>query len=134
MGTSLRFDRGTLVLEGFSELPGSINSYFHYDARVDAYRASAHHYFDVITTLRKRLTSNNAPRYRRLKLEPALTLEPFPHQQEALDRWKAAKGRGLVVLPTGAGKSLLGILALTWAGRSGLIIVPTLDLMHQWYA
>src|SRR5687768_13140201 len=77
MSTSLRYDRGTLVLEGFSELPGAINSFFHYDARVDAFRASAHYYPAVIGTLRKVLTSNNAPRYRRLKLEPALTLEPY---------------------------------------------------------
>jgi superfamily II DNA or RNA helicase len=40
----------------------------------------------------------------------------------------------LVVLPTGAGKTLVGLLALRWAGRDGLVLVPTLDLMHQWYA
>jgi superfamily II DNA or RNA helicase len=45
-----------------------------------------------------------------------------------------AKGRGVVVLPTGAGKTLVGLLALCWARRDGLILVPTLDLMQQWYA
>ena len=39
-----------------------------------------------------------------------------------------------MVLPTGAGKTLVGLLAISWAGRDTLIMVPTLDLMHQWYA
>jgi superfamily II DNA or RNA helicase len=130
----LRFDRGTLVLEGFSSLPGGMESYFQYDARVDAYRSSSHHYPAIIARIRKILTANQAPRYRHIKLEPALSFEVYAHQQEALDCWKAARGRGVVVLPTGAGKSLVGLLALSWAGRSGLVVVPTLDLMHQWYA
>jgi superfamily II DNA or RNA helicase len=63
-----------------------------------------------------------------------LDIEPYPHQQEALSRWREARGRGVVVLPTGAGKTLVGLLALGWARRDSLIMVPTLDLMHQWYA
>ena len=40
----------------------------------------------------------------------------------------------MVALPTGAGKTLVGLLALAWARRDALVLVPTLDLMHQWYA
>lgn len=134
MGILLRFDQGTLVLEGFTKLPSVIESYFYYDARVDAYRASAHYYYEILNKIKSSITTNNAPRYRRPKLEVALSLTAYPHQQEALDNWKAAKGRGLIVLPTGAGKSLVGVLAIAWAARSALVVVPTLDLMHQWYA
>jgi superfamily II DNA or RNA helicase len=91
-------------------------------------------YPDVIPTLRGRLGKNTAPRYRKLSLEPRLTLDLYPHQKEALERWKATRGRGLVVLPTGAGKTLVGMLSVAWAARSTLVVVPTLDLMHQWYA
>jgi superfamily II DNA or RNA helicase len=38
------------------------------------------------------------------------------------------------LLPTGAGKTLVGMLTVAWAARSALVVVPTLDLMHQWYA
>lgn len=134
MNTLLKFDQGTLVLEGFTSLPTTIETYFSYDARVDAYRASAHHYFDIMSRVKKLIKTNNAPRYRHLKLEPALSLSAYPHQEEALASWQAAKGRGYVVLPTGAGKSLVGVLAIAWAARSALVVVPTLDLMHQWYA
>ena len=134
MATLLKFDQGTLVLEGFAKLPSAIESYFYYDARVDAYRASAHHYFEILNKIKHLITTNNAPKYRRPKLEVALSLTAYPHQQEALHSWKAAKGRGVIVLPTGAGKSLVGVLAIAWAARSALVVVPTLDLMHQWYA
>jgi superfamily II DNA or RNA helicase len=39
-----------------------------------------------------------------------------------------------VVLPTGAKKTYLAQLALQTTQQSTLIVVPTLDLLHQWYA
>ena len=133
MNVVLRFDRGTLLLEG-GEPPVALRGSFVHDPRVDAWRAPAMSYPDIIPTLRGRLGRNTAPRYHKLSLEPRLTLDLYPHQKEALERWKAARGRGLVVLPTGAGKTLVGMLAAAWAARSSLVVVPTLDLMHQWYA
>ncbi|HRX71311.1 MAG TPA: DEAD/DEAH box helicase family protein [Candidatus Competibacteraceae bacterium] len=130
----LRFDRGTLLLEGVAELPPGLESWFQYDPRIEAYRAPAHRYSEIIGPLKDELTRNKAPRYQRRELICTLEMNPYPHQQEALAAWQAAKGRGVVVLPTGAGKTLVGLLALSWARRDGLIMVPTLDLMHQWYA
>ena len=130
----LRFDRGTLLLEGVAELPAGLETWFCYDPRVDAYRAPAHRYSDLIGPLKGELARNKAPRYQRRELTCALEMTPYPHQREALAAWQAAKGRGVVVLPTGAGKTLVGLLALCWARRDGLILVPTLDLMQQWYA
>jgi superfamily II DNA or RNA helicase len=133
MSTVLRFDRGTLLLEG-GEPPVVLRGSFVHDPRVNAWRAPAMSYPVVISFLRGRLAKNTAPRYRKLALEPRLAFDLYPHQEEALERWKVARGRGLVVLPTGSGKTLLGVLAMAWAARSALVVVPTLDLMHQWYA
>ncbi|MBV8885926.1 MAG: DEAD/DEAH box helicase, partial [Chroococcidiopsidaceae cyanobacterium CP_BM_RX_35] len=69
-----------------------------------------------------------------LELVPSLEMEPYPHQTEALKSWKQAGRRGVVALPTAAGKTYLAQLAMQATPRSTLIVVPTLDLMHQWYA
>jgi len=37
------------------------------------------------------------------------------------------------VLPTGSGKTFLATLAMDATRRSTLVVVPTLDLMNQWY-
>ena len=39
---------------------------------------------------------------------------------------------GQVVLPTGAGKTYLAQLAMQTIQQGTLIVVPTLDLLHQW--
>jgi superfamily II DNA or RNA helicase len=61
-------------------------------------------------------------------------MEPYPHQREALQTWQQAGRRGVVVLPTAAGKTYLAQLVLQTVQRRSLVVVPTLDLMHQWYA
>jgi superfamily II DNA or RNA helicase len=61
---------------------------------------------------------------------PALLLRDY--QQKALDNWISARMRGSIVLPTGSGKTVVGIKAIEKANASALIIVPTLDLMDQW--
>ena len=53
---------------------------------------------------------------------------------EALAAWQQVGRRGIVVLPTGAGKTYVAQLAMQATQRSTLVVVPTLDLMHQWYA
>ncbi len=65
-------------------------------------------------------------------VEPAIqTVRPY--QQEAIDSWKALDGRGTIVLPTGAGKSIVATLAIDEVRAPTLIVVPQLDLLHQWY-
>ncbi|MFK7872080.1 MAG: DEAD/DEAH box helicase family protein [Oligoflexales bacterium] len=58
---------------------------------------------------------------------------PRPYQQLAIDRfWEVGQRRGVVILPTGAGKTFVAMMAMVKVARPTLIIVPTIDLMHQW--
>jgi superfamily II DNA or RNA helicase len=54
------------------------------------------------------------------------------YQEDALRRWQGAKGKGVVVLPTGGGKTILGLEAIRRLVETTLIVVPTLDLLSQW--
>jgi superfamily II DNA or RNA helicase len=54
------------------------------------------------------------------------------YQQKALDNWTKVGKRGCVVLPTGAGKTVIGIKAIEMVNSASIVIVPTIDLMDQW--
>ena len=52
--------------------------------------------------------------------------EPRPFQSEALAAWRRARGQGVVVLPTGAGKTCVAQLAIDAGRRHTLVVAPTL--------
>ncbi|MFO0809182.1 MAG: DEAD/DEAH box helicase family protein [Gemmataceae bacterium] len=59
--------------------------------------------------------------------------EPFPHQTETVETWWKHRGQGVVVLPTGTGKTFTAVLAIAKAARPALVLTPTIDLLNQWY-
>ncbi|MGY1709138.1 DEAD/DEAH box helicase [Geodermatophilus sp. SYSU D00758] len=62
--------------------------------------------------------------------------EPRAWQREALAVWERNGRRGVVEAVTGTGKSTVGVLAAAAALEAGekvLILVPGLELMHQWH-
>jgi len=107
-----------------------------WDDRVEKFRIPAIHYRPLVEALQAEGTNfiDEAKAFAPLELIPSVEMEPYPHQSEALMAWKLAGRRGVVVLPTAAGKTYLAQLAMQGTPRSTLIVVPTLDLMHQWYA
>jgi superfamily II DNA or RNA helicase len=54
------------------------------------------------------------------------------YQREALDAWRDADDRGVLELPTGAGKTVIAIRAIVELGVPALVVVPTVDLLDQW--
>lgn len=67
-----------------------------------------------------------------LPFTPRLALEPRPYQRDALRQWLANGRRGVVVLPTGAGKTVVAYMALEQVPVRTLVVVPTIDLLRQW--
>ena len=132
---TLSYDRGTLILHPPPRGKDWMD-YATWDDRVEKFRIPAIQYRNLILSLRAAGTEleDRAKEFRELTLVPSLEMEPYPHQQEALEAWVSAGKTGLVVLPTAAGKTYLAQLAMQATQRSTLIMVPTLDLMHQWYA
>lgn len=54
------------------------------------------------------------------------------YQRAALGSWFAAGARGVVALPTGAGKTLVALEAIARLGVAALCLVPTRLLLDQW--
>ncbi len=133
--SKLTFDRGTLIVHP----PPKGRAWLEFatwDDRIEKFRVPAMDYRSFLEALKAEGVSINdkAKGFQELTLQPATELQPYPHQKEALAAWQRAGRKGVVVLPTGAGKTYLAQLAMQSTPRSTLIMVPTLDLMHQWYA
>jgi superfamily II DNA or RNA helicase len=65
-----------------------------------------------------------------LDLSTAYDLRDY--QRDALDAWQRGDRRGVVELPTGAGKTVVAVAAIVETGLPTLIVVPTIDLLNQW--
>lgn len=131
----LLYDAGTLIPSGgdpalLATLPGC-----QLDPRSQVWRAEARHYRAIVERLRlDRIPYKDEARaYEPVAWQIHDRRAPFPHQREALEDWWQQQGRGIVVLPTGTGKTYLAILAIEKAGRPALVITPTIDLLNQWY-
>ncbi len=135
----LQFAGGTLTVRGIDAnhaLLEHFSGQAKWDARSHCVRCAGHLYAEIVKWLvRAGLPfDDQAGTYERL----TLTYDPGGrparlYQAEALQAWLKHGGRGVVVLPTGAGKSLVAMLAIADRQRSAMVVAPTLDLVRQWY-
>mgnify|MGYP001994467320 CR=1 FL=1 len=126
--TVLSFDRGNILAKGNERIPNMV-----WDERARAFRTEAMSYAEIVTYLqRKHLPFED-------KVEDLI---PCPeiichislrsYQRQALRAWEKSGKRGVIVLPTGSGKTVIAIAALGLLNQPAIILVPTLDLLEQW--
>ena len=65
-----------------------------------------------------------------LKLMDGFFLRDY--QQKALEAWYSNHGEGVVIAPCGAGKTAIGVTAMTRFDTKALVLVHTNDLAVQW--
>ncbi|MFX0183919.1 MAG: DEAD/DEAH box helicase family protein [Candidatus Hodarchaeota archaeon] len=65
-----------------------------------------------------------------IKIEEIYTLRSY--QEKGIEKWIKNRYFGTIQLPTGAGKTLLGIDAISRIQERTLILVPNLALVDQW--
>ena len=130
----LKFESGTLILEGADETK-SVPKAFVWDTRTRHFRAPAYLYREIIKDFIRAKTpyEDEAKAYAKFDFKQKFHVEPRHYQISSIEAWRAAERCGVIVLPTGAGKTHVATMAIEICARQTLVVVPTLDLMNQWY-
>ena len=108
---------------------------FRFDERVKGWRGEAYLYPQLIYfALEHKIPYTDAKNWEKSNDIVHRSLrKPRDYQEQAVDAWWKNRGRGIVVLPTGSGKTFVAELCMAKIGRPTLIVAPTLDLVGQWY-
>ena len=134
----LEFAAGTLLLREDGDtglLPGVFESLVIRDDRAgDAWRAAAYHYAPILRLAAQHgiEVEDQARDYAPLDLKLYSPFAPMEHQRKAMECWKTARARGVVVMPTGSGKTYFAVRCIAAVNRPALVVAPTIDLMVQW--
>jgi hypothetical protein len=132
---TLRFSEGTLLLEDMPKdaLGGLFDGMeARWDARVPAWRTDALNYRPQTHRLRGvcPTVQDLVPQWTKVAFAPSLPA-PWPEQAAAIEAWLKTR-KGVVVMPTGTGKTEVALHLMARLGESALVVAPIRDLMYQW--
>ena len=94
---------------------------FSYDERIKKYRAPAYRYSDII---KKPGIIDNVFSNKQLDIKSEINLRPY--QKKSLEMWARNNYSGTIVLPTAAGKTILGIYAISSSSLRSIGILTIL--------
>lgn len=124
------FERGTLNLgRALAEgVPGL------WDPRTGSYRIAAYRFGEVAASADARGVRllNDLRRGWSSRPRDLASLSLRPYQVQALASWNAFSRRGVVVLPTGAGKTRVALGAIAETGLPTAVLCPTRVLAGAW--
>ncbi len=131
MSKRVSFQGGTLVLY---DVDGEASPPRPFRMVKERWRCEGYHYGSIQSYLQEEEIHDGVPRWKTLNLTLQDKREAHDYQIEALAAWNDAGCSGSIVLPTGAGKTFLAIQTIQQVNRSTVVVAPTIDLLHQWYA
>ena len=125
----LRYDNGTILITGgIAHIPFAT-----VDPRTNHLRAQALYYQNIIEYLKQSEIEYDDNHVLDLVPCPNIlidnnhsSLSLRDYQQKALDSWVKAGKKGCIVLPTGSGKTVIGVKAIEIVNSASLVIVPTI--------
>ncbi|MEZ4329270.1 MAG: DUF790 family protein [Polyangiales bacterium] len=132
----LRFDRGTVVVTAQPRsCPKDVLDAFLLDGRDGNLRALAASLREIeaVCARHSMAVALHEATHDRV-ISPVVPPSLRGYQSAALAAWEVAGRRGVIVLPTGAGKTRVAVAAIARVRRPTLCVVPTRVLLHQWAA
>ena len=136
MTVTLAYDAGTIELTSDRESDPALADLpdVSYDPRSETARAPAVDYAAIRDVLRRRGADVDDRVFEPASVSLSTSYELRAYQRDALEAWLDATCRGVLELPTGAGKTVIAIAAMARLSLPTLVVVPTIDLLEQWQA
>lgn len=133
---SLYFDKGTLIIKGYANhefLNSRMPGVWKWDARNSVWRGDALHYRNAIKEFKSlEFFRNCVPGWENIIFEDDQLHKLRKEQENAVECWRK-QPQGVIVMPTGTGKTEVSLKILQRLGKSTLIVTPVRDLMYQWH-
>ncbi len=128
---TLLFNKGTLTIDGESNPSGRIGGNdWKFDPRIGRWVCDARDYYLLDLTG----VNDKAKAWGSVSLPDQHSLHPLRDaQKEAIKGWLPKK-RGVVIKPTGAGKTQVALHLIHRLKITTLIVAPTIDIMIAWKA
>lgn len=106
-----------------------------YDSKRKIFRIKPMFYFSLLSKLKEKnihiIDKAGLKETMPLDVDISLKVELRPYQKEAVDAWMRNR-RGIIALPTGAGKTIVALAIITKLRERTLIVTYTRDQMMQW--
>ncbi len=128
---ALRFTAGTLLLN--VRPPARTDRLWTYDKREGAHRTFAINYSEVAAALREHIPtcSVDIARWRPMQWHNPPLSKLRPDQETAVAEWMKRR-KGVIVMPTGTGKTEVALHIIHRLAVTTLVVAPVRDLMYQW--
>ena len=124
MKMRLSYEAGTIVIRD----PLSVPEYVSFDSRTGSYRTEGYFY----SRLKADFPDAADDVFKEMNVVMKHRENLRSYQKRAVDLWSSNSYSGAVVLPTAAGKTHIGIEAMSRLSTSTIVIAPTIELVQQW--
>ncbi len=128
MTVTLSYEDGTIRVDGDAAGLPFVES----DPRSGTVRAPAYRYAALREILSQRSSGFEDRVFDADPIALTTQYDLREYQRDAVDAWESAGRRGVLELPTGAGKTVVAIAAMVELSVPTLVVVPTIDLLEQW--
>ena len=120
----LSYEAGTIIVSD----PSSTRDYIAFDNRTRTYRTEGYLY----SRLKADFPDAEDRVFKEMKIDLKHNENLRSYQKRAVELWSSNSFSGTVVLPTAAGKTHIGMEAMSRLSTSTLVVAPTIELVQQW--
>ncbi len=139
LSVELELENGSIIMHPnkyLGSIYDKIRNYVVYNRRSKAFKVVPCYLFTVIKTLSdlgvRVVNRTDLRESQPLPVRLEFKGELRDYQREALNSWSLNSHRGIIALPTGSGKTVIGIAALAALNERALIVAYTKDQLTQW--